>query len=77
METLIKSNKVDQMKYVVSCYLSDRTGRVISIGDFTMEQLEIAFVKACEWYNNVLPVPMAEQWGGTININIKHELATN
>lgn len=49
---------VDQMKrYVINCFISDRTGRVVKVTDYTNEQLDFAFQKACEWYGNVLPVP--------------------
>lgn len=54
---IIKSNKVAQMKYVVGCYISDKTGRVVRINDYTAEQLEYAYQVACEWYGAILPCP--------------------
>jgi nickel-dependent lactate racemase len=54
---MIKSSEIAKMKYVVQCYVSDKKGIVMSIADFTQDQLESAFQKACEFYNDVLPVP--------------------
>lgn len=45
------------MKYVVQCYLSDKTGQVVKITDFTMDQLILAYESACAFYSNVLPCP--------------------
>jgi hypothetical protein len=57
MTALINSSTVAQMKYVVQCFISDKTGRVVRISEYTPEQLEAAYVKACEFYGAVLPVP--------------------
>lgn len=46
-----------KMRYVVTCYISDMTGRVVRIQNYTTEQLMFAYQKACEWYGDVLPVP--------------------
>lgn len=54
---LIKSSKTAMMKYVVQCYISDMRGIVIVISDFTSDQLESTFAKACAFYGNILPVP--------------------
>jgi hypothetical protein len=50
-------NVEDMKRYVISCFISDRTGRIVRIANYTTEQLDAAFKKACEWYGNVLPVP--------------------
>jgi hypothetical protein len=57
MNSIEQSNQVAKMKYVVTCFISDKTGRVVRISDYTFEQLEFAYRQACEWYGNVLPVP--------------------
>lgn len=46
-----------KMKYVVQCYISDKTGTVVKITDFTAEQLNAAYEKACAFYGAVLPSP--------------------
>lgn len=64
MNTVIKGDTVAKMKYVVQCFISDKTGRVLMISGYTAEQLEYAYQKACEWYAEtckggplVLPCP--------------------
>jgi hypothetical protein len=52
-----KSNLIPQMKYVVQCYISDKTGASIRINEFTFEQLKSAYYSAYEYYGGVLPVP--------------------
>lgn len=53
----LAKNEIAKMKYVVQCYISDVTTKVVMISDFTMEQLEFAYAKACEYYGPVLPCP--------------------
>lgn len=52
---------IEKMKYVVQCYISDTTGKVVKIADYKSEEefwaLEFAYTKACEFYGDVLPVP--------------------
>lgn len=46
-----------QMRYVVQCFISDQTGRVVRIKEYTTEQLMFAYQKAVAFYGDVLPVP--------------------
>jgi len=45
------------IRYVVQCYISDKTGKVVTIDKFTVEQILFAYRKAVEYYKGVLPVP--------------------
>lgn len=45
------------MKYVVQCYISDKTGQSIKIADFTSDQLNAAYAKACQFYGDLMPRP--------------------
>lgn len=58
---ITKSNTIAKMKYVIQCFISDKTGNVVKVGDYQSENdfwaLEYAYTKACEFYNDVLPVP--------------------
>jgi hypothetical protein len=61
MQITKTTNIIAQMKYVVQCYISDMKGQVVKIQDYKSEAdfwaLEYAYTKACEFYNDVLPVP--------------------
>lgn len=46
-----------KMKYVVQCYISDKTGQSIKIADFTSDQLNAAYAKACQFYGDLMPRP--------------------
>lgn len=56
-----KSNIIAKMKYVVQCFISDKTGRLVVIEDYKTEEdfwaLEYAYTKACEFYGDNLPCP--------------------
>lgn len=56
-----KTSIIDQMRYVVQCYISDTKGQVVRIENYKTEEdfwaLEYAYTKACEFYNDILPVP--------------------
>lgn len=52
-----KSKIFIKMIYVVQCFISDKTGTVVKITDFTTEQLNSAYEKACSFYGAVLPSP--------------------
>lgn len=57
MTAIVNNSMTAKMKYVVQCFISDRTGRVVRISEYTPEQLGVAYDKACAFYGDVLPVP--------------------